>query len=128
MIKVSKSQRRALDIVVDMINNSYNSDKGEQALTLICGILNVDIDVDIDVDEPVDKILPGTIPQLILNPTQISEPDDVAPIDTKPATIGEPDGAAKAITSQLVDRRLNMNCVDCADCHAFEGELIAPGK
>lgn len=116
MIKVSKSQKRALDIVVDMINNSYNSDKGEQALTLICGILNVDMDI--DVEEPADKSLSGTIPQLILNPPQISESTDVTPI-------GEPDGAAKAITSQLVDRRLNMNCIDSPHT---EGELCAVQK
>lgn len=114
MIKVSKSQKRALDIVVDMINNSYNSDKGEQALTLICGILNVDMDV----EEPSTEIAP----------TNKIEPVDAEPIDTKPIPIGEPDGAVKAITAQLVDRRLNMNCVDCLDAHSTEGELITLGK
>ena len=126
MIKVSKSQKRALDIVVDMINNSYNSDKGEQALTLICGILNVDIDV----EEPADKTLPGTIPQLILDLPQIGEPVDAAPTEVKPTQIGEPDGAAQAITSQIVDRRLNVNRIDMVNCSDTytTGELIASKK
>jgi hypothetical protein len=110
MIKVSKSQKRALDIVVDMINNSYNSDKGEQALTLICGILNVDMDV----EEPSAEIVP----------VDKTEPVDAEPINVKPATIGEPDGAVKAITSQLVDGKSNMNCADSY----MEGELCALRK